>query len=87
MNAEQPIGIAFDGKSDFDYDLEKIITANVLKSKDSKIVIENETTVKELKLGTILYERPYFIGDFYTIAVAYPYSAMDVVLEGVEYSR
>lgn len=85
MNKENPVGIAFDGKSDFDYDLEKIVTAKVLKSKESKIVIGDEENPKELKLGTILYERPYFIGDFYMVAVAYPYSMIDTILENIEY--
>lgn len=85
MNKENPLGIAFDGKSDFDYDLEKIVTANVLRTKESKIVIGNEEYTKELKIGKILYERPYFIGDLYQVAVAYPYSMMNTILENMEY--
>ena len=84
LNKENPVGIAFDGKSDFDYDLEKIVTAKVLQSKESKIVIGDENK-KELKLGTILYERPYFIRDLYQVAVAYPYSMMNTILENMEY--
>lgn len=85
LNKENPMGIAFDGKSDFDYDLEKIVTAKVLQSKESKIVIGDEAYAKELKIGKILYERPYFIGDLYQVAVAYPYSMMNTILENMEY--
>ena len=84
LNKQQPMGIVFDGKSDFDYDLEKIITANILKSKESKLVIGNEEYKRELEIGTILYERPYFILDLYDIAILYPYSMEDVILEHIQ---
>uniref|UniRef100_UPI0040569641 ABC transporter permease n=1 Tax=Agathobacter sp. TaxID=2021311 RepID=UPI0040569641 len=84
MNPESLVGIAFDGRSDFDYELEKIVTKNVLKAEGSKIAISHKENAIELEIGRILYERPYFIYDWYDVVLAYPYSKMDMVLQDIE---
>ena len=81
MNEAQPLGVAVDGKTFFDYDLGKFIIADILKSEDAKIVMGTDTENVTLQIGTIVNERPYFIGDAYKLSIVYPYSLMDAVLQ------
>lgn len=85
VNEEAPLGVAIEGNSFFDYQLQKYITAKVLKSADTEIVFDEETGVT-LKCGTILYERPYFVSDIYHLTFVYPYSMKEVVMQGTTQS-
>lgn len=85
MNPEAPIAIAIDGKTEFDYDLEKFITSKILKSTDSQVVLADEEDTVTLKCGIILYERPYFVSELYDVSFIYPYSMKADVLQDVEY--
>ena len=90
-NPKQPLGIAIDGNTTFDYDLGKFVTTDILKSDKTEIVIEEvndgETTEGEAKItlqvGAVVKERPYFVSDVYEISVVYPYSLRETVLQGL----
>lgn len=81
MNPEAPLAVAIDGNTTFDYDLEKYVTKNILKSTDTEIVFTDETHTTTLKSGVILYERPYFVSDLYDVSFLYPYSMKEAVLQ------
>ena len=90
MNPKQPLGVAIDGNTLFDYTLGKFVTTDILKSDKAEIVIEEvndgETTDGEMKVtlqvGTVVKERPYFVSDAYDLSIVYPYSVRATVLQG-----
>ena len=77
---EQPLGIVIDGRTAFDYDLEKYVTTNILKEDSSKVLLEGEDTSATMFVGKIISERPYYVSDAYQLAVIYPYSLKNVAL-------
>ena len=82
VNPDQPLGIAIDGNTFFDYDLGKFVTTHILKSKDTQIVIGNEEKVT-LQIGAIIEEMPYFVSNNAEVSIVYPYSLREKVLQGV----
>lgn len=90
-NPEKPIGVAIDGDTFFDYNLGKYVTTDILRSEQAEIVIENasdeeianETKRAILHIGAVVKERPYFVSDMYELAVVYPYTARETVLQGL----
>ena len=84
MNAEEPLGIVLDGRTAFDYDLEKYVTTNILKTDSKKVLIEKEGNYATLSIGTIINERPYYVSNAYQLSVIYPYSLKDAALIGLE---
>lgn len=82
MNPEQPFGIVIDGRTYFDYDLEKYVSANILKSDATKVLLEDEEEKVTLQIGKIIYDKPYYVSNVYDLAVVYPYSLKDVAMVG-----
>ena len=90
-NPRAPLGVAIDGNTNFDYDLGKFVTTDILQSEKAEIVIEEvndgETTEGEAKImlqvGAVVKERPYFVSDVYDLSVVYPYSLRETVLQGL----
>lgn len=88
-NPSQPVGVAIDGNTTFDYDLGKFVTTNILESDKAEIVIEEindgELTEGEamvtLQVGAVIEERPYFVSDAYDLSIVYPYSLRETVLQ------
>ena len=87
MNAEQPLGIVIDGRTYFDYDLEKYVSTNILKSDVTKILLEDEEEEITLQIGKIIHEKPYYVSNVYELAIIYPYSLKDVALVGFGYEN
>lgn len=87
MNEEQPLGVAIDGNTFWDYDLQKFVTADILKSDYAKIVIGTETEQTTLQVGAIVKERPYFVSDVYELPIIYPYSLRETVLQDLATSN
>ena len=83
MNREHPLGVAIDGNTLLDYDLEKYVTTNVLKGKNAEIVFSNETEKATLYVGEVIKERPYFVSDLFELSIVYPYSLREEVLQGI----
>ena len=81
MNVEQPLGIVVDGRTAFDYDLEKYVTTNILKEDSTKVVFERENERIKMFVGKSIEERPYYVSDAYQLSVVYPYSLKNVVME------
>ena len=87
MNAEQPLGIVIDGRTYFDYDLEKYVSTNILKSDVTKLLLEDEEEEITLQIGKIIHEKPYYVSNAYELAIIYPYSLKDVALVGFGYEN
>lgn len=87
MDVNAPLGVAIDSNTFFDYDLGKYVTTNILKSPNAEIVIElenedeNDIEKVTLQVGTVLEERPYFVGDTYDLSIVYPYSLRGAVFK------
>lgn len=84
MNPENPLGVAIDGNTFFDYDMGKYITTDILKSENAEIVLKDETAEATLKVGAIVKERPYFVSDMYELSIVYPYSLIEEALQGLD---
>ena len=80
---QQPLGVAIDGNTFFDYDAGKFVTKHFLKSQECEIVIGNDTDKVNLNVGAVIEERPYFVSGGYELAVVYPYSSKNAVLQGL----
>lgn len=80
-NPQKPIGVAIDGSTFFDYDLEKYVTTNILKSENCEITFGNDTESATVQVGAVIKERPYFVSDLYELAIVYPYSLKAQVLQ------
>ena len=89
MDVQNPKGVAVDGNTFFDYDLQKYVTSDILKSETAEIVIDEvndgELTEGEasitLEVGAVVKERPYFVSDAYDLSIVYPYSVRESVLQ------
>lgn len=82
-NPVRPLGIAIDGNTSFDFNLEKFVTTHILKSEDVQIAIGNEEEQVKLQIGAVIEERPYFVSDTYELSIVYPYSLRETVLQGL----
>ena len=82
-NPNQPLGIAIDGNTVFDYNLGRFVTTHILKSEDAQIIIGSEEEQVKLQIGAVIEERPYFVGDTYELSIVYPYSLRETVLQGL----
>lgn len=82
-NPNQPLGIAIDGNTVFDYNLGRFVTTHILKSEDAQIIIGSEEEQVKLQIGAVIEERPYFVGDTYELSIVYPYSLREIVLQGL----
>lgn len=92
LQMSEPLGIAIEGNTFFDYDLQQYVTTNILNSTDADIMIEKEVAEGEyenisLKIGTILKERPYFVSNSASLTIVYPYSLKDEESLIVGYNR
>jgi putative ABC transport system permease protein len=85
MDPKQPLGIIVDGRTSFDYYLQKYVTTDILKSEMTSVVLEDEEGKVNLAIGKIINERPYYVSDAYELAVIYPYSMKDTALPGFGY--
>lgn len=82
LHAAEPLGIAIEGNTFFDYDLQQYVTTNILNSADADIIVEKEVAEGEyenisLQIGTIIKERPYFVSNSSSLTIVYPYSMRD----------
>ena len=80
-NPQNPVGVAVDGNTAFDYDLGKFVTTDVLKSQEAKIMLGDESDKVSLNIGAVIKERPFFMSDSYTLGIVYPYSLKSTVLQ------
>ncbi len=75
MNPDNPLGIAVDGVSDFDYEQGKYRVFNYLNNKTPKITIEVEKEI-DLQIGATIYDRPYYIMESNVLQLVFPESAI-----------
>ncbi|MBR4026099.1 MAG: FtsX-like permease family protein [Lachnospiraceae bacterium] len=80
MNPENPLAVAFDGETAFDYGLEKYYTYNVLNTEECEVVYTKGETQFTLKSGKLLHERPYYINLNTHLVFVYPYSMIKEVI-------
>lgn len=83
MNAQNPIGVAIDQNTFFDYDLGKFVTTDVLKSDDAQISIQGASGQASLQVGAVVEERPYFVSNSCELSIVYPFSLKEKVLQGL----
>ena len=80
-NPEQPLGVAIDGNTFFDYEAEKFVTKHFLDSEECEITLGSGTENVTLQVGAVVEGRPYFVNDVYELSVVYPYSLRETVLQ------
>lgn len=83
MNAQNPIGVAIDQNTFFDYDLGKFVTTDVLKSDNAQISIQSASGQATLQVGAVVEERPYFVSNSCELSIVYPFSLKEKVLQGL----
>jgi len=87
MDSYEPLAVGVDGVQFLDYENDRIMNLNIIGTErfDIDISIENEngnSKTKNLKAGTVITDKPFFITSNAALTLLYPYSALEAVTEG-----
>lgn len=84
MSSDKPLAVAIDGQPYFSYEDRKYYEYNVLKNKacEMQVTYSNNDFTQTIthKVGTVIYENPFFCGNGMELTLLYPNSAMKTLI-------
>lgn len=84
MSSDEPLAVAIDGQPYFSYNDQKYYEYNVLKNRSCEMQMtysnDNFTQTVTHKVGTVVYENPFFAGGGMELTLLYPNSAMKTLI-------